>query len=60
MEYASVIGMRLTDNMEMSDLLGVEMSHTNGTNVRPLIHHFQFVQSNRSISFINNQGSVNA
>lgn len=52
--------MKLTKNMKLNDLLGVESTDTDGTDVRPLIPNLYFGQSQRRIALANNLGDIDA
>lgn len=51
---------KLTDNMELNDLLGVEVTNADSTDVGSLVINLQIVQSQRDVPLTGNLSSVHA
>lgn len=54
------IGGKLTSNKELNELLGVEMTDADGTDVGSLISNLQLAQSQRDVPLSNNLSGVHA
>lgn len=54
------IRVKLTNNAKLNDLLGVERTKTDCTDVGPLISNLQRGQSQRRVTLTNNLGSIYA